>query len=349
MKYSAGHTPDVTGDTAVGDVSGESLFAEVLSRIEDEFERVLILAHVGLDISLNILARELKVDRRGLASRVGSVLDRLREDEELAGMLGNVHRAGNSEHYQALAFRLDLQDWFCSHCGEFMVQSEIGRPRKTCSNSCRGKFFRADGTGWKDQYQPGSLKKSDTKHSRTTEVPNAEVGLDKILELLRPVELADRRQSLRTFWWEPHTQSRDRALLLLGFMCPIPLSSSDLAMLDVDDVAQKPGCLEVRLYRRAKRATRYVTIPAGVDKALCPVEAMSAWRGLLVRSGRTIGPLFVRMGRNGRLPRGTVRVTDRAVTKVFTNAAQSAEFTYIPELRPFMSIPGFLSEISLPI
>ena len=74
MRRNPGYVPDVTGDTAVADVTGDSLLFSLLSRITGERDRVLILAHVGLDISLTTLARDLKTDRRLLAEQVDSIL-----------------------------------------------------------------------------------------------------------------------------------------------------------------------------------------------------------------------------------------------------------------------------------
>src|ERR1700730_3446048 len=116
MRRNAGQAPDLTGTVALGNIAGESLLVAILSRIEDELERVLVLAHVGLDYSLSSLARDLKLERRDIATRIERILIELREDGELATRLGYVQRAGQAEHYHALAFRLNLQDWFCSHC-----------------------------------------------------------------------------------------------------------------------------------------------------------------------------------------------------------------------------------------
>ena len=137
MRRNPGYVPDLTGDIAVADVAGDSVLASILSRITAERDRVLILAHVGLDISLASLARDLKTDPRKLAERVDQIVARLATDKELRSTLGDMRRAGRSEHYQALAFRLNLQDWFCSQCAQFMIQPQTGRPRKTCSLRCR--------------------------------------------------------------------------------------------------------------------------------------------------------------------------------------------------------------------
>jgi hypothetical protein len=303
----------------------------MLSRIENERDRVLILAHVGLDISLRNLARAMETNRVELAARVSAILAKLREDAELADMLGDIHRAGQNDRYQALVFRLGLQDWFCSYCGEFMLQSERGVKRKTCSNTCRYKLWESHGIGWKNQHHALPAKVSqhipDLRHPSSVESTDQE----KLLALLQPIEAGKRRLEdwlpSNTFWWQPETQSRDRALLLLGFMCPISLSSSDLAALDIDDIAQKRSGLEVRLHRRANKGIRYVTFPTSTDPRLCPVTAISDWRIRLIRTGRTDGPLFMRMDSRGQLPATSVRLTGRAIAGVIKNAARCGYFS----------------------
>lgn len=147
MRHSSGHTWDKTGDSAVGDVAGDSLLAEVFSRIEDERDRVLILAHIGLDLSLRNLARVMGTTRIELADRVNAIIAQLRDDAELVAMLGDIRHAGQNDRYQTLVLSLGLQDWFCSYCGAFMLQSELGVKRKTCSDKCRYKLWKADGIG----------------------------------------------------------------------------------------------------------------------------------------------------------------------------------------------------------
>src|SRR5690242_17265236 len=91
MRHSSGRAWDKTGDSAVGDVAGDSLLVEVFSRIEDERDRVLVLAHIGLDLSLRNLARVMGTTRSELADRVSAIIARLREDTELVTMLGDIH------------------------------------------------------------------------------------------------------------------------------------------------------------------------------------------------------------------------------------------------------------------
>lgn len=339
MKSGGSRALDVTGDTATGNVAGDSLIVSVLSRIEDDLERVLILAHIGLDISLTTLARELKMDRRELAAHLDRILAKLRNDEEMAAMLSDVRRAGQPEHYHALAFRLNLQDWFCSYCERLMVQPEIGRPRNTCSARCRRLLYKAGGTGWKDQYQRRSKRVSRAADSQLAETHDATAKHSKLVTLMETAEK-------RTLLSQPDIRSRNRALLLLGFTCPIPLTPSDLADLDVNDIIQIREGVEVRLYRRANRGIRYVVIPENADPALNPAQAVTAWRRRLVQSRRTTGPLFIQMDRDGRLPPNTVRLTSRAVTNVIDDAILWSKRVEAPELKPTMPLPDFLNRVS---
>jgi hypothetical protein len=346
MRRSAGQIPDSTGAAAAADLSGESLLTSVLLRIDDELERILILAHVGLDISLSALARDLNIERQELAKRVDFALAKLRGDAELAARLGEVRRAGQSEHYQALVVHLELQDWFCSHCGRFIVQRETGRPRKTCSDRCRRLLYEAGGTGWKEQHQHASSKNSPDTRNEIPAKQDETSRREKLLRLIKPIELAK-----GSVWWQPESWNRDRAMILVGFTCPVGLSSADLAMLDVDDVGQTRGGLELRLYRRDNRGTRYVTLPASDDPVLCPVRAMSGWRRNLIRNGHTTGPLFVRLDRNGQLPHHPVRLSGKALAAVVASLIDSVNLwggrAQAPELKPSMLLPDFLNRVSL--
>lgn len=77
MRPSIGPRGASTADAAVGDISGESLLASVLECIDDEIDRVLLLAHIALDTPLTKLEHDLKTDRRELAARRGRALSTL--------------------------------------------------------------------------------------------------------------------------------------------------------------------------------------------------------------------------------------------------------------------------------
>jgi hypothetical protein len=355
MRHSPGHASDRTGDSAVGEVAGESLLVEVFSRIEDERDRVLLLAHIGLDISLRNLARVMGTTRIDLEERVANIVAKLREDAELLDMLGDIHRAGANDRYQAMVFRLGLEDWFCSYCGQFMLQSELGVKRKTCSDRCRYKLYKARGIGWKNQRETLSPKISMTGSASVPRTSTESINREKLATLLRPIEAGERRTASRgssnTFWWKPDTKCRDRAMLLLGFTCPVPLSPSDLARLNIDDVSQHPVGLEVRLFKGY--GTRYVIVPAGADSKLCPVTALSAWRTRLVRTGRTTGRLFIRMDSEGNLPARNaypdLGLSGQNITQVIINTASHGWPKVSHEgLKPSKLLSDFLDEISGP-
>lgn len=133
---------DSTAADAVADVAGHVLFVELRSRIEDERDRALVFARIGLGVSLAGLERQFGEPRAELSERIESILTQLREDEELVSILSGTHKAGRAEHFRALIMGLGIQEWFCAYCGEFMVQPETGRRRKTCSDTCRRKDWR---------------------------------------------------------------------------------------------------------------------------------------------------------------------------------------------------------------
>jgi hypothetical protein len=134
--------PDITSEVAIGDVSGASLLTEVSSRIAEEQDRRVFLAHVALGISLASLERQIGTSREELAARIDATLASLRQDAELLDTLSGIRRAGRDEHFLAMIIRLGLQDWFCAYCAQFMIQPGTGRPRKTCSDLCRHRLWR---------------------------------------------------------------------------------------------------------------------------------------------------------------------------------------------------------------
>jgi hypothetical protein len=337
---------DRTGDAAVGNVSGDSLLELVLERIEDEVDRVVLFAHLALDMPLNTLERDLKIDRCELALRLERLVEALqvlKHDDVMREQLGDIHRAGQYEHYQALAFRLNLQSWFCAYCGGLMVQRGVGRPRVTCSPGCRQNRFGAGGRSWKDQYEPGAAALRPGPALQRAKAAPDPSDLLKLRLLMEPIEAGFDS----TPWWSANTQSRDRALLLLGFNCPEPLTPPDLAALDVNDVRRVAQGLEVRLFKRAARPTRYVTVPMGDDPRLCPVRAVSPWRTILVRRGLTAGPLFVRLTDKGELPDRPRRMGRQAVAKVVNGALDALEAPAAFSFSPWTLFPDFLERLSL--
>jgi|SRR5580693_4963065 hypothetical protein len=142
MKASSRITKDSTAESAIGDVAGEALLIELFSRVTNREDRALLLAHGALGISLAKLALQFGTSRGELADRVEAILGSLRQDDELAILFSGIHRAGRNDHFLAMIIHIGLKDWFCSYCGQFMVQSQTGRPRKTCSDLCRHRLWR---------------------------------------------------------------------------------------------------------------------------------------------------------------------------------------------------------------
>jgi hypothetical protein len=312
------HT-DVTGEAAVGDVASESLFAEVLSRIDDETDRILIFAAVGLGISERHLSLALTMDTADLTARIDKILSALREAQEVADKLHDFRRAGRVENYLALAYRLGLQDWFCAQCQRFMVQSERGRRRKTCSGRCRLRRFRG--------HRPGTTA-PETRSAWA--VDPAAVPDEMVSRLVAPIDLAQQPVYLDPRilrWWQPERRLRDRAVVLLGFSCGVALTPADIAALDVDDLIRTTEGVELRLYRGTTRPTRYVTIPARQER-ICPAAALLDWTRHLADAGHRSGALFPRLDARGK-PIAT-RLTGRAVATIIEAAAAEAFEQAIP-------------------
>jgi hypothetical protein len=325
---------DDTAEAAVGDVASDSLFTEVLSRIDDETDRILIFAGVGLEISHRNLSLALDLSTVDLTSRIDRIVSVLREDEEVAGKLHDFRRAGRVVNYLALAYRLGLQDWFCAQCGQFMVASERGRRRKTCSDRCRLRRFRG--------HRPGTL--TGAAASMPTAAPDAvpDAMMSRLVEPIDravPPDIFDRK-ALR--WWQPEMRLRDRAVVLLGLSCTVALTSADIAAFDVDDVVQTSEGVEVRLYRGTARPNRYVTIPAR-EREICPVAAVHAWVRHLAAAEHRSGALFPRLNAKGKILE--TRLTDRAVAAIVEAAMVQAFKPKMPtKLAVSTPVLSFVSE-----
>ena len=329
MRRSPGRGRDTTGDSAVGDVAGDSLLAEVSSRIEDERDRVLTLAHIGLDLSPRNLARVVGTTAAEVTDRVDATIARLREDTEFVAMLGDLNHAGRNDRYQALILHLGLEDWFCSYCGEFIRQAERGPKRKTCKDECRYRFWKADGRGWKDQHQPLSAEDHTSASNLNRQyMQDSDAYEEKLRALLRPIDAGQQRFT-DSLWGQADTKCRDRALLLLGFLCPAPVTSSDLANIRITDISRRPVGMEVQLNQRTSRRVnaRYIIVPASTDSQICPVTAVLACQTRLTSTGRSDGPLFIQMDPRGNLPnhqREDNGLTSEGVVQVITNAYRCA-------------------------
>ncbi|GAA3957562.1 site-specific integrase [Actinomadura viridis] len=95
---------------------------------------------------------------------------------------------------------------------------------------------------------------------------------------------------------------RDRALLLLGFN--MMARRSELVGLDQGDVVEATEGLVVYVKRsKTDQEARGVTVavPRGKRSAMCPVEAVNAWKARLAERGLADGPLFRPIDRHGRV------------------------------------------------
>ncbi|GAA0535718.1 hypothetical protein GCM10010172_16240 [Paractinoplanes ferrugineus] len=289
---------DDTGESAIGDLAGDALLTELRRRIADETDRNIILGSIGLEMSDRNLALALNVDKAHVRARLVGLIAVLREDETISAKLQDLRRAGRVENFLALASRLGLQHWFCAACGSFMVQSEQGRPRRTCGTKCRVRLSRANS-------RPGTRPSSDTHPGPpTAPAPVSDELLHRLEQTLGQdsSEYRSRAGGRRRYAADnPAERLRDRAAVLLGLTCHIALTPTDIAALDIDDVMSKARNLELRLYRRLARPTQYVTVPSRANQAICPVAAVLGWKRHLASAGHRTGPLFVRVDLAGNL------------------------------------------------
>lgn len=98
---------------------------------------------------------------------------------------------------------------------------------------------------------------------------------------------------------------RDAALLLLGYSTAARVS--ELSALDLADVVETEQGLDASVYRKKIKAFTDSAVPYGSNPATCPVRAVRALREAMAATGRTDGPLFVRIDRHGRVAPPMVR------------------------------------------
>ncbi|MFR9758185.1 site-specific integrase [Streptomyces sp. TR06-5] len=92
---------------------------------------------------------------------------------------------------------------------------------------------------------------------------------------------------------------RNAALVLLGFATAARVS--ELVSLNITAVTETEHGYDVRLYRKKVRRWTTTAILYGTDPATCPVRALRAYLDTLAATGRTSGPLFLRVDRHGRI------------------------------------------------
>lgn len=275
---------DATGQTATSDTLGDELLLRVLSEIVDKRERALLFAHIALDLPLASVARTFGQDRKTMEAAIVMLLNRLNSVEDLRASLSDVRRAGRAEHYLELATKLDLRDWFCACCNRFIVQPAVGRPRITCGEYCRKRLNRGVAPMQRQQDSPVSLPRPPALQVTAGEAEAMRGVLRKVIRNL------DSAREIRLSSAEAIT--RNKAIILLGFTCPVQLSPGRLVGMAMDDVIVTWKGLDV-LFRWGERQTRqYVTIPPDPETLICPVRAVQAWRAQLRQHGRRGGPLF---------------------------------------------------------
>lgn len=85
---------DFTADAALSNIAGESLLALVLKRIEDEQDRVLVLAHIALDTPLTKLMQPGRIVPGvfELADELGCPMEVVRQAEHMLADQGYLNR-----------------------------------------------------------------------------------------------------------------------------------------------------------------------------------------------------------------------------------------------------------------
>ena len=235
MKQGARPADDATGDAATGNLAGDLVLNSVLAVLTDELDQVLVLTHLALGIPLAPLARDLRRSQQELRARLADIRAELSQHAELS-RLRSVRRAGQIEHYYPIIVRLGLQNWFCAcpGCTNLIIQSKTGSPRKTCSGRCRTRLHRQQRITWNDRNYGESSRNPDMVADQNHGIEDVSATRDFILQLMRPINYPQPR----TYWHQPNIHCRDRALLLLGFTCPRPVTVLDLGELDIDDVGE---------------------------------------------------------------------------------------------------------------
>lgn len=135
---------------------------------------------------------------------------------------------------------------------------------------------------------------------------------------------------LRTLDRATPAGSRNAAIILLGF--GIGGRRSEIASLDIGDLDFRERGVQISVYRKKTRKHDDPVLHYRPDPQLCPVRAAQAWLLKLAASGRTAGPLFVRINRHGHLAHAVTRngvpigdndgrMTGQAVAEVIRRSA----------------------------
>jgi hypothetical protein len=330
---------DITAQTVTSDALGDELVLRILSEVVDKRKRALLFAHIALDLPLAAVARTLGQDRKTLEATVTNLLGRLNSTEGLRASLRDVRRAGRAEHYLDLAAKLGLSDWFCAHCNRFIVQPAVGRPRITCGQECRTRRNR----GFAPRPTPPSSHASPQRPPvLQVTVGEAESMRGALRRVIRNIDAA-RDVGLSSV----DAITRNKAIILLGFSCPVQLSPVRLAHLTMDEVIETRKGLEVLFTWGGRQARQYVTIPPDPDPVICPVRAVRAWRMRLQQHHRRGGPLFEELTRpDERIRTNPTELASWSATALIERAIKDAGMRprklYGSDL-----LPAYLKEVAI--
>jgi hypothetical protein len=160
--------------------------------------------------------------------------------------------------------------------------------------------------------------------------------------LRRVVRNLDSARDLRLSSAEAIT--RNKAIILLGFACPVQLSPVTMADLVLNDVIEVSKGLDVLLHWDSRQAKQYVTIPPDPDPAVCPVRALRAWRLLARQQGRRGGRLFEELSHPGeRSMLGQIPLHSRIATLI-EKAIRDAGLRPSRDLNGYDLLPTYLKD-----
>lgn len=138
---------DRTAEAAISQVAASALIT-AMETLELR-QRALVFAHVGLQMTVQTLAREFNITVQEATQQIDDGLAQLRTADDIEALSG-IHRLGERGSFLDHAHRLQLSSWFCRNFGRFQVQKGIGRPRVTCSDTCRYELHRSrHSTRWR--------------------------------------------------------------------------------------------------------------------------------------------------------------------------------------------------------
>jgi hypothetical protein len=334
---------DITGQIVASDALGDELLVRVLSKVGDKRERALLFAHVALEQPLTSLARVLKQDRKTIEATVTSLLGRLRSDEDLCSSFSDIRRAGRREHYLDLVAGLGIEQWICSSCGELIDQPAVGRTRITCTDACRQKRCRAKSVRRSPYAKSSNIRPSSARSAERPPllVTSSEEQVAMRGALRKMIAILDETS-------DAANAVRDKAIILLGFTCPVQLSSATLTNLRMDDVGKRGEGLEIIFHWGAEKAKQHVKMVPDQDELVCPVRAVLKWQALLPRNDYRGKPLFAELARSDENPLvGSGRRRGATVAALIQHVIHEAGLPPGRSLRVSHLLPAYLKEIAV--